>query len=175
MNMSKRVVVWLMALLFDLGVILPILVSITENHLRAIVILVAFFSTLLPLWVSGLNFRRRNWIGYGLPVLLLVVAIIFLFLTFFINQSFLTDYFATRLFPGVIELLTISVLFTGALVFSIFYTLGRYVDQWSWVVLIIVSVLFFVFFIFWIEYVLSFTGLSVVESYPEIELIPAPR
>lgn len=161
--MSKRVVVWLMALLFNLGVILPILVSITENHFRAIVILAAFFSTLLPLWVSGLNFRRRNWIGYGLPVLLLVVAIIFLFLTFFINPGFLTDHFANHLFPGLIEFFTIYVLFTVALVFSIFYTLGRYVDQWSWVVLIIiVSVLFFGFFIFWIEYVLSLTGLSVV-------------
>jgi len=94
--MSKRSFVWLLVLLFNIGVVLSILffvfvkenntgiyevlASVFGNNLGIYIILTFVSLTALSVWVSGLNFRRKNWIGYGVPALLLLTSLPFFYL-----------------------------------------------------------------------------------------------
>ncbi len=134
--MGKRSFVWLLVLLFNIGVVLSTLFFVKEdnnigiyeildsvfwNNLGIYIILTFVSLTALSVWVSGLNFRRKNWIGYGFPALLLLTALPFFYIA-------LT---CSGMLCGVVPFFIGVSLFLIAFIFFFFYTLGRYIDRWS--------------------------------------------
>lgn len=154
--MSKRSFVWLLVLLFNIGVVLSILffvfvkenntgiyevlASVFGNNLGIYIILTFVSLTALSVWVSGLNFRRKNWIGYGVPALLLLTSLPFFYLASIASGMLL---------GGVVEgLIGIGFLLL-ALTFFFFYTLGRNIDKWSRFSFMIFLFLSIAFLLFW--------------------------
>lgn len=87
----------------------------------SILIGVSLFVSIIPIWLSGTKFKRRNYFGFGIPVLLLLP------IPYFIWHNFN----CTGKFCNLLDIFMVYALGLMALIFVIFYLIGIYFRKWN--------------------------------------------
>jgi len=129
MNQDKRkLYIWLFAILANVGTYIAIVIetingghfgvdafikSITTGESLAL-LGISLLISVVPIWLSGLNFRGRNYIGYGIPILVIIYSIWHYYTC---NGKFC-------------NLVDIPIIFS-AIIFIVFFTLDIYLRRWS--------------------------------------------
>ena len=149
MEIDKRpFYVWIAVLFGNIGTLLAIvLISISDSggnfQLSSllqepwffITLGISLFVSIVPVLISKSNGRLKNRFGYGIPVLLLLPLLYFIY-----------DYYTcTGKFCEIGPLIFGWAFGLSAIIFAIFYTIGIYARKWS--VKFILSVI-------WIEVIL---------------------
>lgn len=137
--------IWIVVLFANIGVALSIMLLniFHDNSLfetwNLIPIGVVLLVTIVPVFISRSNNRLKNHFGYGIPILLLLPVLYFIYDYFTCTGKFceITPFFLGWIFG------------LSAIIFALFYAMGIYARKWP---------IRFVLSIIWIEIIL-FVGL----------------
>lgn len=161
MEIDKRpFYVWIAVLLGNIGTLLAIvLISISDSGsgnfqlsslllepLFYITLGISLFVSIVPVRISESNGRLKNLFGYGIPVLLLLPLIYFVY-----------DYYTcTGKFCQLGPLIYGLAFSLSAVIFAIFYTVGIFARKWS---------IKFILTVVWIEVILL-VGCALYFGFP---------
>lgn len=124
---KRNVYIWIVVLLANISVVLAIgLFSVYEgrhffNLTTFIALGIFLFSSIVPILIStGYNSNKlKNYYGYGIPALILLPI-----------PYFIYDYYTCySTFCEIIPIISIFCLVLLAIIFALFYTLGRYTKK----------------------------------------------
>ncbi len=114
---------WIMVLLMNIGTII-LLITTESSELswwHFIVLALSIFATAVPILISQSNSQKKNYFGYGIPILLL------LSLPYFVYDF----YTCTGKFCEFVPYIFGFGFGLSAVIFAIFYTVGIYSKKWS--------------------------------------------
>ncbi len=153
---KKTFYIWLFAILANVGTYLTIVnESITNGHFGTDAFFspiinsgnltflgISLFISIIPTLLSGLNFKWRNYIGYGIPIIIILYSV----------WHFYT---CTGKFCNIVDI-PIAI---GGFIFAVFYALGVYLRKWNGK--IILSLL-------WIEIILLVGGFAFIIYHSQL-------
>lgn len=96
-----------------------LLAPITTNFL--IIIALSLFVSLIPVWLSGTKFKRRNYFGFGIPIILLLP------IPYFIWHA----YTCTGKFCNLFDMVAVQILVLLAVIFALIYLIGIFFRKWN--------------------------------------------
>ncbi len=116
---------WIMVLLINIGAIILFIVLISDSETYWDIAWWYFgifiFASVAPILISESYSQKKNYFGYGIPILLLLP------ITYFVYDY----YTCTGKFCGIESLFYGFGFGSSAVIFAIFYTVGIYSKKWS--------------------------------------------
>ncbi len=144
---------WIMVLLLNIVVIIFLVWDAFSNRSRSllyslsqmgnfIILGTSIFVSVVPILISRSNSQKKNYFGYGIPILLLLP------LPYFVWHY----YTCTGKFCDVGDIVFGWAFSLSAVIFAIFYTIGIYSKKWSSKFVLFLSIIIAVLLVggFWL-------------------------